>query len=243
MRDDIYRACVELEGRRTPARGGFYFVLFQKISPPPTAINPRNFPEMYWALWYATTIAAAFVWIAGGVAGSRLSLGECISGAIAVGTIGGAWAIYFAACVTGSLTPLSIFGGTALMVIAAAMRGRRAAREISHMLSTGSLWVALSGASSGSARGTSDVGGRGQRARGGGASAEISVVSVFEPLLAVARVLPLRYPDFVLIALEIFLGLWLWPLYSSRMIPDVNGYLYSGGSCYGDLPIHMQIAK
>ena len=75
---------------------------------------------MLWALWYATTIAAAFVWIAGGVAGSRLSLGECISGAVAVGTIGGAWAIYFAACVTGSLTPLSIFGGTALMVIAAA---------------------------------------------------------------------------------------------------------------------------
>ena len=35
----------------------------------------------------------------------------------------------------------------------------------------------------------------------------------------------------------------MWPLYSSRMIPEANGMILSGGSCYGDLPIHMYLAE
>lgn len=35
------------------------------------------------------------------------------------------------------------------------------------------------------------------------------------------------------------LGAALYPLYSSRMIPEENGKVYSGGSCWADLPIHM----
>ena len=51
-------------------------------------------------------------------------------------------------------------------------------------------------------------------------------------------------PD-CLIALCIFvvLGAVLWPLYSSRMIPQHDGKMWSGGSCWADLPIHMHIAE
>ena len=44
----------------------------------------------------------------------------------------------------------------------------------------------------------------------------------------------------LVLAAAIFLG----PLYSSRMIPeDEQGNIYSGGSCWADLPIHMCVAQ
>lgn len=39
------------------------------------------------------------------------------------------------------------------------------------------------------------------------------------------------------------LSLMFWPLYSSRMIPEHDGKIWSGGSCWADLPIHMHIAE
>jgi hypothetical protein len=39
------------------------------------------------------------------------------------------------------------------------------------------------------------------------------------------------------------LSLVFWPLYSSRMIPEHDGKVWSGGSCWADLPIHMHIAE
>lgn len=39
------------------------------------------------------------------------------------------------------------------------------------------------------------------------------------------------------------LGALFWPLYSSRMIPMADGKMWSGGSCWADLPIHMHIAE
>ena len=39
------------------------------------------------------------------------------------------------------------------------------------------------------------------------------------------------------------LSLVFWPLYSSRMIPEHDGKIWSGGSCWADLPIHMHIAE
>lgn len=37
---------------------------------------------------------------------------------------------------------------------------------------------------------------------------------------------------------------FFWPLYTTRMIPsDEHGRVYSGGSCWADLPIHMTIAE
>lgn len=35
----------------------------------------------------------------------------------------------------------------------------------------------------------------------------------------------------------------LWSLYSSRFIPEHDGAVWSGGSCWADLPIHMHIAE
>lgn len=53
--------------------------------------------------------------------------------------------------------------------------------------------------------------------------------------------LPLTSPDWVCLAMSLAMGYVLWPLYSSRMIPEAHGNIMSGGSCYGDLPIHMQV--
>ena len=39
------------------------------------------------------------------------------------------------------------------------------------------------------------------------------------------------------------LGVLFWPLYRSRMIPNIGGTIMSGGSCWADLPIHMHIAE
>lgn len=36
---------------------------------------------------------------------------------------------------------------------------------------------------------------------------------------------------------------FLVPLYSSRMIPEEDGQIFSGGSCWADLPIHMTIVN
>jgi len=50
--------------------------------------------------------------------------------------------------------------------------------------------------------------------------------------------------DAVALILAAAIALPLWSLYSSRMIPEGGGgRMLSGGSCYGDLPIHMQIAE
>jgi hypothetical protein len=38
-------------------------------------------------------------------------------------------------------------------------------------------------------------------------------------------------------------SLFLVPLYSSRFIPEHDGKVWSGGSCWADLPIHMHIAN
>ena len=54
----------------------------------------------------------------------------------------------------------------------------------------------------------------------------------------------LRQPDAVGALLVGAFGVWLWPIYSSRMIPtDGAGNVVTAGSCYGDLPIHMVIAE
>ena len=194
-----------------------------------------------WIVWYATTIIASFVWLAGGVAGARLSLGECTAGAIAVGTIGGAWAIYFAAIVTGSLTPLSVCFGTAIMVAAAALRYKKAAREIGRMFSSGQLLsLAAAAAAAHSPRtppsATSGNGSGERRVRNFDNDKEKPQTADWVTYFTgVARSLPLQTPDYALIFLELILGLWLWPLYSSRMIPEAYGSIYSGGSCYGDL--------
>ena len=50
--------------------------------------------------------------------------------------------------------------------------------------------------------------------------------------------------DFYLsVGLCVALSFIFWPLYATRMIPEVNGMIMSGGSCYGDLPIHMYLAE
>jgi hypothetical protein len=38
-------------------------------------------------------------------------------------------------------------------------------------------------------------------------------------------------------------ALFFVPLYSTRMIPEQDGKIFSGGSCWADLPIHMHIAE
>lgn len=35
----------------------------------------------------------------------------------------------------------------------------------------------------------------------------------------------------------------LFPLYWSRMLPEQNGSIYSGGSCWADLPFHMAVVN
>ena len=52
-----------------------------------------------------------------------------------------------------------------------------------------------------------------------------------------------RTDFFVAMATVGVLSLIFWPLYSSRMIPEENGNIMSGGSCWADLPIHMHIAE
>lgn len=49
--------------------------------------------------------------------------------------------------------------------------------------------------------------------------------------------------DWPALALSAALAAPMWTLYSTRMIPEQQGSLMSAGSCYGDLPIHMQIAE
>ena len=39
------------------------------------------------------------------------------------------------------------------------------------------------------------------------------------------------------------IALPVWRLYSTRMIPEEGGKIWSGGSCWADLPIHMHIAE
>ena len=63
-----------------------------------------------------------------------------------------------------------------------------------------------------------------------------------------ARRLLARFPAqrtdlLVSLALAAAVSCVMWPLYSTRMIPERNGVLLSGGSCYGDLPIHMYLAE
>lgn len=38
-------------------------------------------------------------------------------------------------------------------------------------------------------------------------------------------------------------ALFLVPLYSTRFIPEHDGKVWSGGSCWADLPIHMHMAQ
>lgn len=52
-----------------------------------------------------------------------------------------------------------------------------------------------------------------------------------------------RTDAYVLAATLGALSLVFWPLYSSRMLPEENGKIMSGGSCWADLPIHMHIAE
>lgn len=33
------------------------------------------------------------------------------------------------------------------------------------------------------------------------------------------------------------------PLYSTRMLPNEDGKIFSGGSCWADLPLHMHVAE
>lgn len=35
----------------------------------------------------------------------------------------------------------------------------------------------------------------------------------------------------------------LWQLYTTRMIPEERGRIFSGGSCWADLPIHMHLVE
>jgi hypothetical protein len=44
-------------------------------------------------------------------------------------------------------------------------------------------------------------------------------------------------------ALVLVASAFFWPLYTTRMIPEENGKVFSGGSCWADLPIHMHIAE
>lgn len=53
----------------------------------------------------------------------------------------------------------------------------------------------------------------------------------------------LRRDDWLALAVTVGLSLFLYPTYSARMIPMRDGKTWAGGSCYGDLPIHMTIAE
>ena len=176
---------------------------------------------MWWAAWYAATIASSFVWLTGSAAGARLSLGELLSGSVALGTIAGAWFVFLAACAVGTLCFQSIALGTGFMVWLAFLNRGAFYREVGRIL----LHAAPPAAA-------------GAMPRGGAASAR----SLSCALLSRLR-LPLTPADWVCLALVTGLGLYLFPLYSTRMIPEVHGMLWSGGSCYGDLPIHMQISN
>lgn len=156
-----------------------------------------------WASWYASTIALGFIWLAGSTTGSRLSLGELIFAAIPVGTIASSWSVFFASCLTGSLSPFSIFLGTFFLAALAATRARKAFEEVRRLCRAG---------------GDSSLG-------------------------SLGAFLPLRAPDIALVALQCALAYVVWPLYNTRMIPEQHGFIWSGGSCYGDLPIHMQISN
>jgi hypothetical protein len=52
-----------------------------------------------------------------------------------------------------------------------------------------------------------------------------------------------RRDDVLAAAVVLCLGAALWPTYSGRMVPTRDGKVWTGGSCYGDLPIHMTIAQ
>jgi len=54
---------------------------------------------------------------------------------------------------------------------------------------------------------------------------------------------PERVDALVTLAVVWVGGLVFWPLYSSHMIPEDGGRIFSGGSCWADLPIHMTIAE
>ena len=55
---------------------------------------------------------------------------------------------------------------------------------------------------------------------------------------ALAAKLPAQRTDLAIsLGLAAAVSAVMWPLYSSRMIPERNGALLSGGSCYGDLPV------
>lgn len=53
----------------------------------------------------------------------------------------------------------------------------------------------------------------------------------------------IRRDDIFAFVVVLSFAVWLWPTYSGRMIPTRDGNILSGGSCYGDLPIHMTIAE
>ena len=49
--------------------------------------------------------------------------------------------------------------------------------------------------------------------------------------------------DIAALVLLALISLIIWPTYNGRMIPGYGEQLVTGGSCYGDLPIHMTIAN
>jgi len=56
--------------------------------------------------------------------------------------------------------------------------------------------------------------------------------------------LPWTRDDSIVAVVLAAASVWLWPAYSRRMLPsDEAGNLVTGGSCYGDLPIHMALAN
>jgi hypothetical protein len=183
---------------------------------------------MWWVVWYATTIGSTFIWLTGSVVGARLSLGELLSGSVALGTIAGAWLVFLASCAVGALNGASILLGTGVMLGLAFLNRRAFFREAGRILLHAGAPAGGGGGGGGGAPGGAAAPEPGKGGRGG----------------CGARLrLPLTVADWVCIALEVCLGLYLFPLYSTRMIPEVNGILMSGGSCYGDLPIHMQISN
>lgn len=54
-------------------------------------------------LWYFSTIVAAYVYLLGSRLGSLMTPTEAVFAAIPVGTIGGAWVVYFVASLISNL--------------------------------------------------------------------------------------------------------------------------------------------
>lgn len=151
--------------------------------------------------------------------GNFLSLSEIIAASICLGTAGGAWIVFVVSSTYGRLTLGTILFSTLVMVGMGLINAKKVVRSL--QICTASFQSTMHTIF--------------QRKR---KDSSKSTHQVRSPLWAL-----LTSRDSFIIILTIVMGCLTYPLYHMRMIREVDGGLISANSCYGDLPIHMQIAN